>query len=119
MWVAGTQVERQLPRNITMFLGFYNIRIVHVIRARDVNAPLPGTITDLTPNGRRPDPTRGDIYRYEASGQFNQRQFFVGFNSRFSRTFQLNGNYSLSKTTNDTDGQGSAVVSKGFIRLDG
>ena len=107
--LIGTQVERQLPRNITMFLGFYNIRIVHVIRARDVNAPLPATITELTPNGLRPDPTQGEIYRYEASGQFNQRQFFLGFNSRLSRMFQLNGNYSLSKTTNDTDGQGGQL----------
>jgi hypothetical protein len=109
VWLAGTQIERQLPRNLTMFMGFYNIRIVHVIRARDVNAPLPGTITQLTPNGIRPDPTQGEIYRYEASGQFNQRQFFIGFNSRFSRTFQFSGNYFISKTTNDTDGQGGAL----------
>ena len=119
VWVAGTQVERQLPRNITMFLGFFNLRIVHVIRARDVNAPLPLTITELTPNGIRPDPTRGEIYRYEASGQFNQRQFFVGFNSRLSRTFQLNANYSLSKTTNDTDGQGSALFPMNSYDLTG
>ena len=109
VFAIGTQVERQLPRNITMFAGFYNIRIVHVIRARDVNAPFPASVTPITPNGLRPDPTRGEIYRYEASGQFNQRQFFVGFNTRFSRMFQLNGNYSLSKTTNDTDGQGSTL----------
>ena len=109
VWVAGTQVERQLPRNMTMFVGFYNIRIVHVIRARDVNAPFPATITPLTPNGVRPDPTLGEIYRYEASGQFNQRQFFIGFNSRLSRMFTFSGNYSLSKTTNDTDGQGGAL----------
>jgi len=109
VWLAGTQIERQLPRNLTMFVGFYNIRIVHVIRARDVNAPLPSSITPLTPNGIRPDPTQGEIYRFEASGQFNQRQFFIGFNSRLNRTFQFNGNYSLSKTTNDTDGQGGAL----------
>jgi hypothetical protein len=109
VWLAGTQIERQLPRNITMFVGFYNIRIVHVIRARDVNAPLPGTITTLTPGGVRPDPAKGEINRFEASGQFNQRQFFVGFNSRLSRTIQFNANYSLSKTTNDTDGQGGAL----------
>ena len=119
VWVAGTQVERQLPRNITMFVGFYNIRIVHVIRARDVNAPLPGTITELTPNGIRPDPTTGEIYRYEASGKFNQRQFFLGFNSRFSRMFQLNGNYSLSKTTNDTDGQGGQLFPMNSYDLSG
>jgi Carboxypeptidase regulatory-like domain/TonB dependent receptor len=109
LWGVMTQVERQLPRNITMFFGFYNIRIVHVIRARDVNAPLPGSITTLTPNGIRPDPTLGEVYRFEASGQFNQRQIFLGFNSRLSRTFQLSGNYSLSKTTNDTDGQGGQL----------
>jgi hypothetical protein len=107
VWVIGSQVERQLPRNITMSVGFYNIRITHVIRTRDINAPIPATITPLTPNGRRPDPSLGEIYQYEASGQFNQRQFFVGFNSRLSRAISLQGNYSLSKTTNDTDGQGS------------
>lgn len=109
VWLIGTQIERQLPRNMTMFVGFYNIRIVHVIRARDVNAPLPATITPLTPTGIRPDPLKGEIYRFEASGQFNQRQFFIGFNSRFSRMIQFNGNYVLSKTTNDTDGQGSTL----------
>jgi Carboxypeptidase regulatory-like domain/TonB dependent receptor-like, beta-barrel len=119
VYVIGTQVERQLPRNITMFAGFYNIRITHVIRARDVNAPLPGTITELTPNGIRPDPTKGEINRYEASGQFNQRQFFVGFNSRLSRMFQLNANYSLSKSTNDTDGQGGQVFPMNSYDLTG
>jgi len=119
VWVLGTQVERQLPRNMTMFVGFFNLRIVHVIRARDVNAPLPGTISELTPNGIRPDPTKGDIYRYEASGQFNQRQFFIGFNSRLSRKIQVNGNYSWSKTTNDTDGQGGALFPMNSYDLTG
>jgi hypothetical protein len=109
VFVVGTQVERQLPRNITMFAGFYNIRIVHVIRARDVNAPIPATITPITPNGIRPDQTKGEIYRYEASGQFNQRQFFIGFNNRLSRSLTISANYSLSKSTNDTDGQGGAL----------
>jgi hypothetical protein len=119
VFVLGTQVERQLPRNITMFVGFFNIRIIHVIRARDVNAPFPATITPLTPNGIRPDPTKGEIYRYEASGQFNQRQFFVGFNSRLSRMFTFSGNYSLSKTTNDTDGQGGALFPMNSYDLSG
>jgi len=110
VWVIGTQVERQLPRNITMTVGFYNIRIVHVIRARDINAPIPATISPITPNGLRPNQSLGEVYRFEASGQFNQRQFFVGFNSRLSRSLTLQGNYSLSKTTNDTDGQGSGSL---------
>jgi Carboxypeptidase regulatory-like domain len=108
VYVVGTQVERQLPKNITMTVGFYNLQIQHAIRARDVNAPIPGTIIpDIRPGGIRPDPTQGEIYRYEASGRFNQRQLFVGFNSRLSRKITLSGNYSISKTSNDTDGQGS------------
>jgi hypothetical protein len=94
---------------VTMFAGFYNIRIIHVIRARDLNAPIPATITPLTPNGLRPNPNLGEVYHYEASGQFNQRQFFIGFNSRLSRALTLQGNYSISKTTNDTDGQGGPL----------
>ena len=112
VFVAGTQVERQLPHNTTITLGFYNIRITHVIRARDVNAPLPGL-------GVRPNPALGDIYRYEASGQFNQRQFFVGFNSRFNRALTIQGNYSLSKSTNDTDGQGGSVFPMNSYDLNG
>ena len=119
LWLAGTQVERQLPHNLTMFVGFYNIRIVHVIRARDVNAPFPASVTPLTPNGIRPDPTKGEVYRLEASGQFNQRQFFVGFNSRFGRMLQFQGNYSLSKTTNDTDGQGGSLFPPNSYDLTG
>ena len=112
VFVAGTQVERQLPHNTTLTVGFYNIRITHVIRARDVNAPLPGL-------GVRPNPALGDIYRYEASGQFNQRQFFVGFNSRFNRALTIQGNYSLSKSTNDTDGQGGSVFPMNSYDLTG
>src|SRR5882724_7440345 len=119
VFVLGTQVERQLPRNITMFVGFYNIRIVHVILARDVNAPLPGSITAITPNGIRPDPARGEIFRFEASGKFNQRQFFVGFNSRLSRSVTINANYSLSKSTNDTDGQGGSLFPMNSYDLTG
>jgi hypothetical protein len=119
LWLAGTQVERQLPHNFTMTFGFYNIRIVHVIRARDVNAPFPASVTPIAPNGIRPDPTKGEIYRVEASGQFNQRQFFIAFNSRFNRMFQFSGNYSLSKTTNDTDGQGSSLFPMNSYDLSG
>ena len=92
-----------------MFVGFYNIRIVHVIRARDINAPFPATSRRSRRMAFGPIRRRGEIYRFEASGQFNQRQFFIGFNSRLSRMFQFNGNYSFSKTTNDTDGQGGAL----------
>lgn len=110
VYVAGGQLERQLPHNFTVTLGAYAIRILHVIRLRDVNAPLPGTIGSgpgQADTGIRPDPTKGEIYQYEASAKFNQRQLFIGFNSRLNPAFSISGNYSLSKSSNDADGQGS------------
>jgi hypothetical protein len=109
VYVAGAQVERQLPHRTTLFAGFYTIHIQHVIRARDINAPLPGSITPLNPNGTRPMGNIGDVYQYESSGRFDQNQMFIGFNNRFNRTFSFSANYSLSKTKNDTDGQGSGL----------
>jgi hypothetical protein len=109
VYVAGVQVERQLPYKFTMFTGFYTIHIQHVIRARDINAPLPGSIGTANPNGIRPLGNIGEVYQYESSGRFDQNQWFIGFNNRFNRTISFSANYSLSKTENDTDGQGSGL----------
>jgi hypothetical protein len=103
VYLAGLQVERQLPRNMTMFAGVYTLRILHVIRARDINAPLPPTFTT------RPTAGFGDINQYESSGKYRQSQMFIGFNSRLNPNFSISGNYSLSKTSNDTDGQGGSL----------
>lgn len=108
VYLAGIQVERQLPKNISMYAGYYNIHILHVIRSRNINAPLPGSITTLTPNGVRPNPTTGDIFQFESSARFYQNNFSVGFNSRLNPRISLSGNYTLSKSTNDADGQGSS-----------
>ncbi len=110
IYLGGVQVERQLPRNFTMFVGFYTSHIRHVIRARDINAPLPGSITATNPNGIRPFGPVGEIYQYESSGRFDQNQFFVGFNNRFSRNISFRAHYSLSKSQNDSDGAGSFPV---------
>ena len=98
VYLGGTQIERQLPKRFTLFAGLFLVRIQHVIRARDINAPIPGT------NGVRPFGAVGEIYQYESSGRFNQNQLFIGFNNRFSRALTFFSSYSLSKTTNDTDG---------------
>src|SRR5713226_9440761 len=62
VYVVGGQVERQLPHNFTVTVGTYAVRILHVIRARDINAPLPPNFTT------RPNPTRGEINQFEGSG---------------------------------------------------
>lgn len=107
VYVAGGQVERQLPHNFTVTVGSYVVRILHVMRARDINAPLPGTITAPTPSGIRPNPALGEIDQFEGSGRYHQVNMFVGFNSRLNPSFSVSGNYYWSKSNNDTDGGAS------------
>jgi hypothetical protein len=104
MYLLGAQVEHQLPKNITAFVGVSSVRMLHQTRARDINAPLPGTITTLTPQGIRPNPILGDVNQYESSAKMRQTQMFIGFNSRLNPNMSLSGNYVLSKTMNDSDG---------------
>ncbi|MFN2515594.1 MAG: carboxypeptidase regulatory-like domain-containing protein, partial [Pyrinomonadaceae bacterium] len=113
VYLGGTQVERQLPYKFTMFAGLFMIRIRQVIRARDINAPIPGT------NGTRPFGDVGEIYQYESSGRFNQNQLFIGFNNRFSRAITFFSSYVLSKTTNDTDGPGGGLFPANSYDLSG
>jgi len=119
VYLAGTQVERQLPKRFTLFAGLFLVRIQHVVRARDINAPLPGSITAANPGGTRPFGNVGEIYQYESSGRFNQNQLFIGFNNRFSRALTFFSSYSLSKTNNDTDGQGGSLFPANSYDLSG
>ncbi|HEX5601252.1 MAG TPA: hypothetical protein VFX63_01835, partial [Pyrinomonadaceae bacterium] len=103
----GAQVERQLPHKFTMFAGVFIFQIQHLFRARDINAPLPGTITSTDLNGIRPFGDVGEINVYESSGRLNQNQIFVGFNSRFNQSISFFSNYSLAHASSDAEGQGA------------
>ena len=119
VYVGGLQMERQLPYKISMFAGLFMVQVQHVIRARDLNAPVPGSITSANRLGVRPLGNIGDIYQFESSGRFNQRQFFLGFNSRLNPRLSLFSNYSLSYSRNNTDGQGASAFSANPYDLHG
>jgi hypothetical protein len=104
VYLYGLQVERQLPHKFTTFVGYFHFNIKHVIRARDINAPLPGTFIPGNPSsGVRPFGNVGEIYQYESSGNYNQNQLFIGVNNRLNPNITMFASYVLSKTTNDTE----------------
>lgn len=114
IYAGGAQVERQLPYKFTMFAGVFVLQIQHVLRARDLNAALPGSISPSTPNGVLPMGNVGHVYQIEASGRFNQQQIFIGFNNRFNRTTTFFANYSLGFSKNDTDGLDTSFAPKPY-----
>jgi len=104
IYLMGVQVERQLPKNVTGYVAFYSAHMEHLIRTRDINAPLPGTITAAAPTGIRPLPAQGDIYQIESSAHLRQVNLSFGFNSRLNPRISLSGNYTLSQTLSDAEG---------------
>ncbi len=101
-------VERQLPHNVTIAASYINVRTLHTLRTRPVNAPLPGTFDPNVPNsGIRPLGINDNVFEYESTGRFNQNQFIVNLNSRFHRNFSLTAFYVLGKANSDADGTGS------------
>ena len=110
VYAGGFQVERQLPYKTTMFAGVFLLQLQHVLRARDLNATLPGSITPSDPDGVRPMGNIGHVYQIESSGRINQQQFFIGFNNRFNRNITFFANYSLGYSKGDADGMDTSFA---------
>ncbi|MBV8817651.1 MAG: TonB-dependent receptor [Acidobacteriaceae bacterium] len=96
-------VERQLPKNTTIAVNYTNSRGVHLLRSRDINAPLPGTYT-TTGTGVRPYGGNGEIFQYESDGFYRQNQLFVNVRNQANRYVSLFGGYFLNFAHSDTDG---------------
>lgn len=98
-------VERQLPKNITLAVTYAQSRGLHVLRSRNINAPLPGTWSAADPAAAlRPYGNIGDIYLYESGGIYKQRQLITNINARVSPKLMLFGFYVLGKAEGNADG---------------
>jgi hypothetical protein len=109
-------VERQLPHRVTLSVSYIGARTLHALRSRNVNAPLTDAAGRPLRDGSgallRPDPARGNVFRFESSGLFKQHQLVVNVNNRFSRKFTLFGNYTLNFARSNTDGAGNFPVNQ-------
>ena len=101
-------IERQLPRNTTVAVTFADAHGLHLLRSRDINAPLPGTYNPAVPDSAvYPLGPVGALFLMESSGLYNQRQLIVNVNSRASKSLSLTGTYSLNHALSNTDGIGT------------
>jgi hypothetical protein len=100
---TSLSVERQLFRRLTLSVNFINARTLHVLRSRNINAPLVGPTGGVV----RPFGDVGNIFQYESSGRFNQSQLIISANNRLSPSFTLFATYVLNRARSDTDGANS------------
>jgi hypothetical protein len=85
------------PFNLVQLTTNYQYqRGVHLLRGRNLNAPLPG--------GGRPDPTVGNITDIESSGYSSVHRLMIRVGpAKFVNGFFWSANYMLMKNTNDAD----------------
>jgi hypothetical protein len=94
---SSFSVERQLPFNFTASASFLYMRSLHLLRSRNLSAPLPGAEA-------RPAGDGGNIPAYESSGIHKRRQLIIGVNKFGGGRLNLFGNYILNQARSDTDG---------------
>jgi len=113
---AALSVEHTLPHNVTLSLNFISARTLHVLRSRNINAPITDSLgrplRDTAGNLIRPNPALGNLFQYESTGRFNQNQLVVSLNNRLSRKFTMFLTYTLNKAMSDTDGAGSFPINQ-------
>ncbi|MBI3262113.1 MAG: TonB-dependent receptor [Acidobacteria bacterium] len=101
---ASIGIERLLPLKATVTSTLSVSRGRHLLRSRNINAPLPGTFIpgDATSGIRPYGP--GNIFLYESSGSLKQSQWNTNVSSRLHKDLTLSVLYVLNYATSDTDG---------------
>jgi hypothetical protein len=97
---ANLQIERELPWDAVMSVGYLHLRSKHVILSRNVNVPTVPASAGI-PNLGRPDPNWGNISRFESAGNSYYDGMVVSYNQRTSRWATVRLSYTLSKTIDD------------------
>ncbi len=93
--VIGTlSDERRLRANLFADVSYRYERGRHLLRTRDVNAPV----------GRvRPDPERGAVLQYESSASAEDHEVAVALRTNWTRRVTVFGNYTWSASRSDAD----------------
>jgi hypothetical protein len=96
-YIAQTalSLDRQLFTGTTSSLTYTFSRGVHMLRTRNINAPLA--------TGERPYVNMGNIYQFESTGTMRQHQLMTNLRTQLFRRINLFGFYMLNFARGDTD----------------
>ena len=98
-------LDRALPGRTSLSFNFVESHGVHDLKTRNINAYLPGTYDPTTRTGGvRPYTGQGDLYVFESTGVYKQRQFILNMNSRINSHLSLQGYYTYGHVSSNTNG---------------
>ncbi|MCU1330791.1 MAG: Cna protein B-type domain protein [Bryobacterales bacterium] len=100
----SASVDRSLPGRTSVSVNFVDTRGIHDQRTRNINAYVPGSYNPLTRLGGVRPLAGGDLYLYESSGIYKQRQFIVNMSTRFNRHFTMQGYYANGHVNSNVNG---------------
>lgn len=98
---ANLQIERELPFEASVSVGYIYLRGLHLILSRNVNVPRCSSSVEI--NLCRPDTNFGNISRHESSGDSYFNGLLVSVNKRAGNWASARLSYTFSKTI-DTAG---------------
>ncbi|HVQ39155.1 MAG TPA: carboxypeptidase regulatory-like domain-containing protein [Pyrinomonadaceae bacterium] len=108
---ASFGVESNPFKLLRLTTNYQYQRGVHLLRGRNLNAPIPGL--------GRPDPTVGNITQIESSGYSSVHRLMIGVGpARFVNGFFWSANYLLMKNTNEADSPFSLPVNNFNLRAE-
>jgi hypothetical protein len=110
---ANLQIERELPWDTVVSVGYLHLRAKHIILSRNANAPTVPPSAGI-PNLGRPDPNWGNISRFEGAGNSYYDGMVVSLNKRASRWATMRLSYTLSKTIDDAGNFFFSTVQNNF-----
>lgn len=91
-------VEEEIWAGTWLSMEYSFLHGVHLLRVRDVNAPLPSG------SGLRPDPTLSNIEELQSTGFVRGHALTLTFRGGWGKHFKGYGQYIFSRYTNDTSG---------------
>lgn len=96
--------ERPLLLGAVLSVTFQNLRGIHQLLSRNINAPFPGSAAHVIRGDAAWPMGRDNVYQYESAGILNRNQVSVSVNRRFNRRMSLFGTYVYGRTFSNTDG---------------
>ncbi|MFL6273754.1 MAG: TonB-dependent receptor domain-containing protein [Blastocatellia bacterium] len=92
--------ERRLPRNIFAAVTYTWMRGVHLLRTRNINAPLGFTDGQAV----LPFPGQGPILQFESTGLSTRHQLIFNINANINQRLNILAFYTLASTRSNADG---------------